>query len=73
MHGQGVADSDVRPMLEQVESGPLLSGDGVEWAELAQLTAGDGAPGDGFGCSVSISGDGAIGNTPQVREAWLCH
>jgi hypothetical protein len=34
--------------------------DGTTWSQQAKLTASDGAAGDTFGCSVSISGDYAI-------------
>ncbi|MCD4650466.1 MAG: T9SS type A sorting domain-containing protein [Candidatus Cloacimonetes bacterium] len=34
--------------------------DGTTWTEQAKLTASDGAPGDAFGISVSISGDYAV-------------
>ena len=34
--------------------------DGTSWVEEAKLTASDGAAGDWFGCSVSISGDNVV-------------
>jgi hypothetical protein len=38
----------------------IFKRDGTTWSQQAKLTASDGAAGDMFGCSVSISGDYAV-------------
>lgn len=43
--------------------------DGVNWKEEAEILAGDGAPQDHFGWSVSISGAAAIIGTPDDDDA----
>ena len=52
----------------------ILRRDGTTWLEEAKLTASDGASGDWFGFSASISGDYAIagaGNGPRVGSAYV--
>jgi hypothetical protein len=38
------------------------------WVQLAELTASDGAPGDGFGSSVSISGNTVVVGSPNSNN-----
>ena len=42
-----------------------------QWKELIKLTASDGAAGDNFGSSVSISGDYAVLGAPKGSGAWF--
>jgi hypothetical protein len=38
----------------------VIDYDGISWSERVKLTAADGAPGDGFGISVSLSNDNVL-------------
>ena len=44
---------------------------GGTWSQQVKLTAADGAAGDNFGTSVSISGDYAIVGSPKGSGAWF--
>jgi hypothetical protein len=53
----------------------LFTRAGTTWTQQAKLLAADGASGDGFGCSVSLSGDtvliGAIGDDGAKGSAYV--
>src|SRR4030042_958003 len=54
------ADNDDIDVNSNQGSAYIFKRDGTAWTEEAKLTASDGAGGDYFGCSVSVSGDYAI-------------
>jgi hypothetical protein len=63
MHG-GVKGSAYLFALANEASGKLLGQDGQRWAQRAKLVAQDGAIGDGFAGSVSLSGNSALIGAP---------
>jgi hypothetical protein len=58
------------PVDANGESGPgaayVFAESGSTWSQAADLTASDGAVGDGFGCTVSISGNTVLAGSPQA-------
>jgi hypothetical protein len=55
----GAPDDDVGASTDQ-GSASVFVRSGANWTQQAQLTAADGAPGDGFGCSVALSDASAL-------------
>lgn len=65
----GAPLDDIGAKTDQGSAYIFIRQDGL-WTEQAKLTAADGASGDNFGSSVSISGDYAIVGAPKGSGAW---